>query len=123
MIGSPVAAEVNQGYPTGIVSLKPGLLLCTSVAQVEQAFENWRRSYEQHDPEQLAEGCARIPAGYAASIEYLGAFRNQHWDADLLKFYVLRQAAPGILIFDDVYYGYGSAKPRSVPTLERPLYQ
>lgn len=119
------AAEFNEGYPTGIVALKPGLLLCTSIAAVEQAFENWRTSYEHHEPEKLAAGCARIPAGYAATIEYLRAFRNRHWDADLLKFSVFRQAAPGILIFDDVYYGYGSAKPRqnALPTLELPLYQ
>jgi hypothetical protein len=124
-MGGAGAAEVNQGYPTGIVPLKPGLLLCTSLAAVELAFENWRRSYEQHEPEELAEGCARIPAGYAASIEYLRAFRNQHWDADLLKFHVLRQAAPGLLIFDDVYYGYGSATPRltTLPALPRPQYQ
>jgi len=60
-----------------------------------------------------------------ASIQYLRSFQNQHWDVDLLTFYVLRQAAPGALIFDDVYYGYGSARPRRnmLPTLERPLYQ
>jgi hypothetical protein len=119
------AAEVNRGYPSGIVGLKPGLLLCTSLAEVERAFEYWRMAYEQHAPERLADGCARIPAGYAATIEYFGAFRNRHWYADLLRFSVFREAAPGILIFDDVYYGYGSAKPRQdvLPTLERPLYQ
>jgi len=124
-IGSAAAAEPNQGYPTGIVPLKPRLLLCTSLEEVELAFELWRRWYEQQEPEQLAAGCARIPAGYAASIEYLRSFQYQHWDADLLKFYVLRPAAPGILIFDDVYYGYGSAKPRQnlLPTLKPPLYQ
>lgn len=125
LTASVAAGELNQGYPTGIVPLKAGLLLCNSVAAVELAFENWRVAFEQRAPEQLADGCARIPAGYAGTIEYLRSFENQRWNADLLKFFVYRQAAPGILIFDDVYYGYGSAKFRrsTLQPLERPVYQ
>jgi len=93
-IGASGAAEVNQGYPSAIVPFKAGLLL----AEVEQAFENWRTAFEQQAPERLSAGCARIPAGYAASI-HLRSFQNQHW----LR---LRQARRNML-----------------PTLERPLYQ
>lgn len=54
-IGASGAAEVNQGYPSAIVPFKAGLLL----AEVEQAFENWRTAFEQHAPERLSAGCAR----------------------------------------------------------------
>jgi hypothetical protein len=119
------AAETNSGYPTEIVPLRAGLLLCLSVEQVERAFEAWKTAFEQRLPEQMVKGCARIPEGYSARIQYLRSFENEHWNADLLRFLVLKPAAPGILVFDDIYYGFGSARlrPAVLGTLKHPAYE
>lgn len=119
------ADEPNRGYPTEIVPLRAGLLLCLGAQQVERAFEAWKTAFEQRLPERMVQGCARIPEGYSARIQYVRSFENAHWDADLLRFLVLRPAAPGILVFDDIYYGFGSARlrPGVLGTLQHPAYQ
>ncbi len=111
---------VNHGYPTELASLKAGLLLCETLAGVEETFANWKHSFDRRQPEQVSTMCGRAASDFLASIEYVGPFENEHWSADLLRYYPLKSAAHGMLAFDRVYYGYGSAVMKPGVLLELP---
>lgn len=105
-----LAADPNRGYPTTIVPLPPRVLVCETAEEVEAAFESWRLAFERRVPEGPVEGCMRPLAGLFTRIEFLRPFDSDHWSADLLKYFVFRQAAPGTGLLLGVYYGFGNAR-------------
>jgi hypothetical protein len=118
----PAAAEPNNGYPAEIVPLPAGLLVCDTAEDVEAAFEGWRLSFEQGAGETLPEHCRRVAAGLRVKIEFLRQFENDHWTADLLKYFIFREQAPGLSVLVGIYFGYGTAaiKDVAVTTLPPP---
>jgi len=102
-MGGVGAAEVNQGYPTGIV---PWSRACC-FAPASRRW-NWRsRTGADHTTCMSPKSRPKVAPGYrrvtrrrsricAPSGSSIGT--PTCW-----KFHVLRQASPGLLIFDDVY--------------------
>jgi len=119
-----LAEDPNNGYPAALVPLPRSLLICQTPEEVEAAFEGWRLAFESRSPERLPEGCVRVAEGLFAKIEYMGRFDNDHWTADLLKYFVFREQAHGVSLLVGVYYGYGtpelkSGMPARTPMSER----